>query len=236
MTELSNGHKHYSSPQTLKTKMSEENEEYYQVVCIKEEVIEDDWSENDTTNMQLTESGYVSSNQDGNLSVESTNQSIGTLHQKGIETTHDSSRETVLKGGQRDSFDDGNCSLESTVRNARLPQQHLGERGSKDEQGQLIDDGNCSLDSTKLKTRLLHQNLGERELKDEQRQLLDDGNCSLDSTNPNTRLLHQHLGERELKDEQRQLLDDFENGVKNHDCSLLSGCLGCGSKCFSPGR
>ncbi|XP_011679728.2 zinc finger protein 454 isoform X5 [Strongylocentrotus purpuratus] len=173
MTELSNGHKHYSSPQTLKTKMSEENEEYYQVVCIKEEVIEDDWSENDTTNMQLTESGYVSSNQDGNLSVESTNQSIGTLHQKGIETTHDSSRETVLKGGQRDSFDDGNCSLESTVRNARLPQQHLGERGSKDEQGQLIDDGNCSLDSTKLKTRLLHQNLGERELKDEQRQLLD---------------------------------------------------------------
>ena len=60
LLRLSNGHEHYSSPQT---KMSEENEEYYQVVCIKEEVIEDDWSENDTTNKQLTESGNVSSNQ-----------------------------------------------------------------------------------------------------------------------------------------------------------------------------
>lgn len=42
---------------------------------------------------------------DGNLSVESTNQSKGTTPQKGIETTHGSSRETALEGGQRDSFD-----------------------------------------------------------------------------------------------------------------------------------
>lgn len=43
-------------------------------------------------------------------------------------------------------FSDGNCSLEGTVRNARLPQQHLGERRSKDDHGQLIDGKvNCTV-------------------------------------------------------------------------------------------